>query len=99
MMAVTLINKLDNLLTPLMVEIDIYVWWLAPLLRDETFEQKIDFGWVDSGDSQYIADGGIGGGAASLTQNVFALRKAHDVVDGQEIRRDLHLVDKMQLFF
>ena len=40
--AVFLVDVLDHLLAPLVLEIDVDVGRLAPLLRDEALEQKID---------------------------------------------------------
>ena len=42
--AIALIDVLDHLLAPLMLEIDVDVGRLAPLFRDEALEQQIDLG-------------------------------------------------------
>ncbi len=41
MMAIALVDVLDHLLSPLMLEVDVDVGWLSALDRDEALEQKI----------------------------------------------------------
>ena len=50
--AIALVDILDHLLAPLMLEIDIDVGRLLALLRDEALEQKIDFVRIDGGDAE-----------------------------------------------
>jgi hypothetical protein len=76
-----------------MLEIDIDVGRLAPLLRDETLEQKIAALWVDRGDAKYIADGAISGRATALAKNVLAASKTDDRIYGQKIGRVAELFD------
>ena len=92
--AVTLIDVLDHLFAPLVLEIDIDVGRLLAFLRDEALEQEIDLRGIDGGDAEHIADGGVGRRAAALAQDLFALGEADDVVDGEEIRRDLSSLDQ-----
>jgi hypothetical protein len=63
--AIAVIKILDDLLAPLMLEIDVDVGRLPALLRQEALEQEIDFGGIDGGDAEAVADGGIGGRAAA----------------------------------
>src|ERR1019366_6295968 len=81
-------------LAPLMLEIDIDVGWLAPLLRDETLEKEIVARGIDGGDAEHIADGAVGGRAAALAKNVLAAGKTDDRIHGQEIRGVAELLDE-----
>ena len=67
--AVALVDILDHLLAPLMLEIDVDVGRLLALLRDEAREQQIVLRRIDAGDAEHIADGGIGRRAAPLAEN------------------------------
>src|SRR6185437_5455876 len=49
-MAIALVDVLDHLLAPLMLEIDVDVGRLLALFRDEALEQKIDLGGIDRGE-------------------------------------------------
>ncbi len=60
MPAVGVVDPLDHLLAPLVLEIDIDVRRLAPLLRDEALEQQVVLGRIDRGDAEHEAHGGIG---------------------------------------
>ncbi|GBF26178.1 hypothetical protein MnTg02_01215 [bacterium MnTg02] len=91
--AIAFVNILDHFLTALMFEIHIDIGRFLALRRDEALEQKIDLGWVDIGDAKAIADGGVGGGAAALAENVLRLSKPNDVVDREEIGRITKLRD------
>src|SRR5205085_4509189 len=68
--AVSVVDVLDHLLAPLVLEIDIDVGRLAPRGADEALEQDVDLGRVDRGDAEAIADHRIGRRAASLAQDV-----------------------------
>ncbi len=84
---VSLIDVLDHLLAPLMLEVDVDIGGLVALGRDEALEQKIEPRRIDLGDPEAEADGGIGRRAAALTQDAARAREAHDVVHGEKIRR------------
>ena len=55
--AVGVIDPLDHLLAPLVLEIDVDVRRLAPLGRDEALEQQAGADRVDGGDAKDVADG------------------------------------------
>ena len=94
---VGLVDVLDHLLAPLVLEIDVDVGRLAPLGRDETLEQKIDLERVDVGDAEAIADHRIGRRAAPLAENLLLVAgEVHDVVDGEKERRIVELADEPQ---
>ena len=77
--AVFPVDILDHLLAPLMLEIDVDIRRLLARGADEALEQEIHMGGIDGGDAEAIADGGIGGRAAALAENVSASgRSARD---------------------
>ena len=68
--AVGVEHPLHDDLAPLVLEIDIDVGRLAPLLADEALEQQVIAVGIDRGDAEHVADRGIGGRAAALAQDV-----------------------------
>ena len=54
--AVLFVNVLDDLLAPLMLEIDVDVGRLLPLLGDKALEQKLVGRRVDRRDVQAVTD-------------------------------------------
>ena len=58
--AIGLIDPLDDLLPPLVLEIDVDVRGLVSFLAHETLEQEVVAGGVDRGDAEHVADCGIG---------------------------------------
>ena len=80
-----------------MLEIDVDVGRLQPLLGDEALEQQIDLGRIDRGDAEHIADGGVRRRAAALAQDVLAARVVDDVVHGEEVMRVVQLGDQREL--
>ena len=94
--AVFAVDILNDLLAPLVLEIDVDVGRLAPLRRDEALEQQIGAVGIDLGDAEAEADGGIGRRAAALAEDFLRAREAHDVVDGEEIGRVGELRDQRE---
>ena len=91
-----LVDVLDHLLAPLVLEVDVDVGRLVALGRDEALEQEVDANRIDRGDPKAIADGGIGGRAAALAENSLRAREAHDVVHGEEVRRVIERGDQLE---
>src|SRR5438105_1291712 len=79
------IDILHHLLAARMLEVDVDVWRLQPLLGNEALEQKVDLGRIDGSDTEHIADGRIRRRSPALTKDALAARVAHDVVHGKEI--------------
>ena len=79
------VDVLDDFLAALVLEVDVDVWGLAALGRDEALEQEVDLVRVDFRDVEAVADGRVRSRAAALAEDPPAACKAHDVVDGQEI--------------
>ncbi len=95
--AVALVDPLDHLLAPLALEVDVDVRRLPALGRDEALEQQPGAHRVDGGDAQHVADGGVGGGSASLAQDVLRPGVADDAVHGQEVGRVAEAADEVDL--
>ena len=69
LLAVFLVDVGDDLVAPLMLEIDVDVGRLVALLRDEALEQHVDDVGADIGDAEAVADDRIGGRAAPLAED------------------------------
>jgi hypothetical protein len=95
--AIGVVDPLDDLLAPLVLEIDIDVRRLVAVGGDEALEYAGVDGGIDCGDAEAIAHGRVGGAAAALAKNPFLSRLIHDLPDGQEIRRVLELSDDAEL--
>ena len=67
--AVALVDVLNHLLAPFVLEVDIDVRRFVALLRDEALEQHVHARRVHFGDVQAVADRRIGRGAAALAQD------------------------------
>ena len=95
--AVVVVHPLDHAFALLMLEVHVDVGGFVALGGDEALEQQPAAGGVDAGDAQHVADGGIGGGAAALAQDVLAAGVADDAVHRQEIGGVPKLLDQAQL--
>jgi hypothetical protein len=99
MSTILFVDVLDHFLAPLMLEIDVDVGRLAPLFGDEALEQQVVHRRVDRGDPEAVADRAVRRRAAALAQDrrIEAAREGDDVVDGQEIAREIELLDQLEL--
>ena len=97
--AVLFVDVLDDFFTPLVLEIDVDVGRLVAFAAQEPLEQKMTDHRVDGGDAQAIADGRIGGRAATLAQDFSLVGKAHDVFDGEEEHLVVLLHDEREFMF
>ena len=80
-------------------QIEIDVGPFAALFGKEALEEQVHADGIDGGDAERIADGAVGGRAASLHENVLLAAEADDVPDDQEIAGELELLDERQFFF
>src|SRR5882762_1603998 len=94
---VPLIDILDDLLAPVVLEIDIDVWRLAASLGDEAGKEKLDLGRIDLRDAEAIADDAARSRSSSLAKDAFLPRKGDDIVDRQEIACEFELIDESKL--
>ena len=95
--AIALIDVLDDLLAPLVLEIHVDIGRLAAFRGNEPLEQQIDLRRIDGRDVQAVAHGGIGRRTTPLAEDVVADGIAHDVMHRQEIPRVVELRDDAQL--
>ena len=92
-----LVHVLDHLLPAFVLEVDVDVRRLAPLLRYEAFEQEVVPVRIDCGDPEHVAHRGIGGRPSSLGEDPPRPRKANEVVYGEKIGRVAEPVDDREL--
>ena len=95
--AVGVEHPLHDDLAPLVLEVDVDVRRLAPLLGDEALEQQIVAAGIDRGDAEHEADRRVGGRPAALAEDVLRAGEADDRVHRQEVRRVAELLDQPQL--
>ena len=72
---VLFVDVLDDLLAPLVLEVDVDVGRLVALLREEALEQQFLLRRIDLGDAQGVAHGRVGRRAASLAEDAPAARE------------------------
>ena len=98
---VFLIDVLDHLLAPFVLEVDVDVGRFAALLRQEAVEQQLVVGRVDRGDPEAEADRRVGCRSPPLAEDrrLAAPGKVDNLLDGKKIGRDPELGDQRQLFF
>ena len=92
---VQILNDALALVAAGQVEIDVRP--LAALFGQKAFEEQFHADGIDRGDAQRIADGAVGGGAASLDQNIFLAAEADQIPDNQKIAGQLEFFDQRQL--
>ena len=83
--SVSLIDILNNLFAPRVLEVDVDVRRLIALLRDKPLEQHVDTRGVDLGNTQAVTHRRISSRPAPLTQNALAPREGHEVMHGKEV--------------
>ena len=92
-----LIDVLDDLLAPLVLEIDIDVRRLPAIGADEALEKKVDLRRVHPRNAEAVADHRVGRRAAALAEDLPAPREGDDVVDREEIGRVIQLLNQREL--
>ncbi len=93
------VDVLKDLLPPLMLEINVYIRRLIPLLADKPLEQQVYTRRIDRGNTQTIANRRVRRRPAPLTQNPPAPGKSHEVPDRQKVVLIAKLGDEPQLVF
>ncbi|VWC40571.1 hypothetical protein BST28156_06965 [Burkholderia stagnalis] len=94
--AVFLVQVLDDFLAPLMLEVDVDIGRLAALAADEALEQQGAALRIHLGHAEAIADDRIRGRAAPLAQDVPAAGIGDDVVHRQEERLVFQVMDQFE---
>ena len=96
--SVLLVDVLDHALAAVPArKVDVDIGPLAALLREEAFEEQIHSDRVHGGDPEAVADGAVGGGPASLHEDVLLPAEVHDVPDDQEVAGEIEFLDEVQL--
>ena len=95
--AVFVVDVLDHLLAPLVLEIDVDVGRLVALGRDEALEEELGLLRIDLGDAEAEADGRVRRRAAALAEDLLLAGVADDVVDGEEVRGVVAALDQFEL--
>ena len=95
--AVSLIDPLDDLFAPLVLEIHVDIRRFPALGGDKTLEEQARAHGVDGGDAEHVAHGAVRSTSAPLAEDALGPRESDDAVHGQEIRRVLEVGDQPQL--
>ena len=80
--AVLVVDVLQHLFAPFMLEIDVDVGRLVTFGADEPLEEHVDSIGVNGGDSQTKTHGGVGRAAPPLAQDASPTGKSHKVPNG-----------------
>ena len=96
--AVLLINVLDDFFASIMLDVEIDVRRLRPLLGDETFKQEVHLSWIDGRDAKAVTNHRIGRRAPSLAKDPFFAAKFHDLAHGQEVTWIIQRLDNLKFF-
>ena len=84
--AVALVDILDNFFAFVAAgQVEIDVGPLAALFGKKALEEQLHADGVDCGDAERVADGAVGGGSASLDQNVLLAAVTDQVPDDEEV--------------
>ena len=75
-------------------QIEIDVRPLVAALAQEALEEQLHADRIDGGNFQRVADGGVGGAAAALHQDVVLLAELDDVPDDEKISGKAQLRDQ-----
>src|SRR5205807_1888945 len=94
---VALVDILNRLLAAIALYVNIDVGGPVALRRQEALEQQFQLDGVGVGDTERVADSGVGGRAATLTEDVLAVAELDDVPDDQEVAGEAETVDHVEL--
>ncbi len=97
MASVGVVDPLDHLLAPSGVEVDVDVGLLLTGRGEESLERQVVEDRVDRRDAQRVAERRVGRRASALAQDLAPLGLLDDVVDDQEVAREVLLLDHGQL--
>ena len=96
---VFLVEILQHLLPPLMLEIDVDVGRLVALAAHEPFEEQIDPVRIDRRHAQAITDGRVGRRTSPLAEDIPAPCKTNQVPDREEVGLVVKLFDQVEFVF
>ena len=92
-----LVDVLDDLLAAVGLDVHVDVGRPVPLGGEEALEQQPVGDGVDGGYPERVADGGVGGRAAPLAQDVVVPAELDQVVDDEEVAREVQRLDHLEL--
>ena len=95
--AVLLPDVLDDLVAPLLAEVDVDVGRLGAIGVEEPLEQEVVLDRADVAQVQDVADQGAAGRPARRGRDAALASVADEVPDDQEIRGEAHALDDAQL--
>ena len=95
--AVLAIKILNYFLAPLMFEVDVDVRRFAALAAHEPLEEHVHPLGVDGGNAEAVADGRVGGRAASLAEDAPPPGESNQVPNREKIRLVMQFRDQLQL--
>ncbi len=91
-------HVVEHLLAPGVVEVDVDIGHGDAVRVQETFEKEVVLERVDIGDAQSVGDCGAGGGAAAgADPDAKAPRSRDIVVHNEEVAREAHRADCVEL--
>ena len=98
--AIALVDVLDDFFALVAAgQIEIDVGPLAALFGKKALEEQFHADGVDRGDAERVADGAVGGGSASLHENVLLAAEADEIPDDEEVSGEFEFFDERQFFF
>ena len=92
------VDVLDDLLAPLVLEVEVDVGRLGALLREEALEEEPHPHRIDRGDAEAVADRRVRGRAAALAEDVLLAAELDDLAHGEEVAAVVELLDERELF-
>ena len=95
--AVAVVDVLDGLLPPVVLDVDVDVGRAVALGGQEPLEEQLQAHRVGVGDAQGVADGAVGGRPPSLAVDVVAPAELDDVPHDEEVAGEAEGVDHGQL--
>lgn len=94
---VVLVDVLDDVFSPLRLDIDVNIWWTVPLRGEETLKKEFVGNGVDGCDAETVADGRVVGGAAALAEDVVVPTELDNIVDDEEVTGEVELTNNLEL--
>ncbi len=95
--AVFLVDVLQHLLAPLMLEIDVDVGRFVPLAADEPLEQHVETPGIDRRHAETITDRGIRRRPAPLAEDAARARETDQIPDGEKVGLVAQFFNQRQL--
>ena len=97
-LAVLLLDVLDDLVAPVHAEVDVEVGHRHALGVQEALEQQVELERIEVGDAQRVRDERAGARAAARPdRDAVLLRPVDEVPDDEEVAREPHLLDDAEL--